>query len=79
MSAGTATDTGSMYMLCSEFCIWPVSHFILCFVTHIWCVGLYNAVHCAECRDFACHMLLSHVHRMLIILPALDILCVTGF
>ena len=73
MSAGTTTDTGSMYMLPSEFRMWPVSHFILCLVTHIWCVGMNNAVQCAECRDFACHMLLSHVHRMPIILPPLDL------
>jgi hypothetical protein len=79
MSAGTATDTGSMYMLHSKFCMWPVSYFILCLVTHIWCVGMHNAVQCAECRDFACHMLLSRTHSMSIILPALGILCVTGF
>jgi hypothetical protein len=38
MSAGATTDTGSMYTLHSEFCMWPVSHFILCLVTHVWCV-----------------------------------------
>jgi hypothetical protein len=79
MSAGTTTDTGSMYMLRSEFCMWPVSCFILYLVTHIWCVGMYSAVMCAECRDFACHIMLSHVHRMSTISLALGIFCVTCF
>lgn len=53
------------------------SHISYCVL--LWCVGMYNAVQCAECRDLAYHMLLSYVHSVLIILLALGILCVTGF